>query len=166
LRGVYRNKAGRKKNLIGGDAPVARSKVTNGTKMLPGIDGRSPWCRRLKDLMGLLMSDLGGVDNTSEAERSIIRRAATLEVELEILEYRFASAGNGAQPEDLDLYQRAAGNLRRLFEAVGVRRRPRNITPTLSEYISQRSNGTRPSTPTTSTTLKSSRRLSPLIANP
>ena len=61
--------------------------------LLPGIDGRSPWVRRCKDIIALHLSDLGGVDNTSAAERSIIRRAVVLTVELERLEARFALAG-------------------------------------------------------------------------
>jgi hypothetical protein len=60
----------------------ARSRVANGRAVLPGVDGRSTWVRRLRDVMALHLSDLGGDDNVSEAERSIIRRAATLTVEL------------------------------------------------------------------------------------
>jgi hypothetical protein len=82
------------------------------------------------------LADLGGDDNCSEAERSIVRRAATLTVELELLELKFAKAGGGAQPTDLDLYQRTAGNLRRLLESIGVRgRRSKDITPSLAEYL-------------------------------
>jgi hypothetical protein len=105
-----------------------RSRITNGSALLPGVDGRSPWVRRCKDVIAAHLSDLGGEDNTSAAERSIIRRASVLTVELERLEARFALAER-ASPEDLDLYQRAAGNLRRLLEAVGIQRRPRDVTP-------------------------------------
>ena len=80
------------------------------------------------------LSDLGGPDNTSAAERSIIRRAGVLTAELENLETRFATAGS-ATADDLDLYLRASNNLRRLLEAVGLQRRPRNVTPSLSKYI-------------------------------
>ena len=105
-----------------------RSRVTNGSVLLPGIDGRSPWVRRCKDIIALHLSDLGGVDNTSAAERSLVRRASVLTVELERLEARFAGAGE-ADAGDLDLYQRTAGNLRRLLEAVGIQRRAKDITP-------------------------------------
>ena len=104
-----------------------RSSITNGSKLLPGVDGRSAWIRRAKDVISEHLSDLGGVDNTSAAERSIIRRTAVLTVELERLEARFALAEQ-ASPEDLDLYQRTAGNLRRLLEAVGIQRRARDIS--------------------------------------
>ena len=91
-----------------------RSRITNGTALLPdvdGLDGRSPWVRRAKDVIAAHIGDLGGADNTSEAERSIIRRASILTTELERLEAKFAIAG-GAAATDLDLYQRTAGNLR------------------------------------------------------
>lgn len=114
-----------------------RSRVTNGSELLPGVDGRSAWVRRLRDLINLHVSDLGGEAAISEAERSIVRRAATLTVELERMEAGFATAG-AAKPGELDLYQRTAGNLRRLLEAVGLERRQRNVTPTLSEYRAQR----------------------------
>jgi hypothetical protein len=90
--------------------------------------------RRLRDLMALHVADLGGDDAISAAERSIVRRAATLTVELERLELRFATAGE-ATADDLDLYQRTAGNLRRLLESIGLERRARDVTPSLSEYL-------------------------------
>ncbi len=112
----------------------ARSRVSNGATLLPGVDGRSTWVRRLRDLIELHLADLGGPDACSEAERSIIRRASTMTVELERLEAKFATAGE-ASPDDLDLYQRTAGNLRRMLEAVGLQRRSRDVTPTLDQYL-------------------------------
>jgi hypothetical protein len=111
-----------------------RSQTTNGRKLLPGIDGRSAWTRRCRDLIHAHVADLGGVDNCSAAERSIIRRASVLTVELERLEARFATAGE-ASADDLDLYQKTAGSLRRLLEAVGLQRRSRDVTPSLAEYL-------------------------------
>ena len=73
-------------------AMQARSRISNGSSILPGVDRRSCWARRLRDLIDLHLSDLGGEDAASEAERSIIRRAACLTVELEHLELAFALA--------------------------------------------------------------------------
>jgi len=70
-----------------------RSRITNGTRFLHDVDGRSPWVRRCKDIIAAHLSDLGGADNASAAERSIIRRASVLTVELERLEAQFAVAG-------------------------------------------------------------------------
>jgi hypothetical protein len=110
-----------------------RSRITNGTSFLPGVDGRGPYIRRAKDLIHDHLQDLGGPDNASTAERSIIRRAAIVTVELENLERRFVSAGV-ADPGDLSLYLTASNNLRRLLETVGLRRRPRDITPDALTY--------------------------------
>ena len=104
-----------------------RSRVSNGKVLIPGLDQRSPWIRRCRDIISDHTSDLGGTDNCSAAERSIVRRASVMTVELELLEARFALAGQ-ASANDLDLYQRTAANLRRLLEAVGIQRRPRDVT--------------------------------------
>ena len=109
-------------------------KGTRGKRYCRGIDGRSAWVRRAKGIIAAHLSDLGGVENTSAAERSIIRRASTLTVELERFESKFATAGE-ASPDDLEVYQRCANSLRRLLEAVGLQRRSRDITPTLSDLI-------------------------------
>jgi hypothetical protein len=102
-----------------------RSRITNG-RLLNGVDGRSPWVRRCKDIIASHISDLGGEANTSTAERSLVRRAAVMTTELEMLEARFATAGM-AESNDLDLYVRASGNLRRLLESVGLQRRAREV---------------------------------------
>jgi hypothetical protein len=116
----------------------ARSRITNGKTLLQGIDGRSTWVRRLRDLINQHLSDLGGPDMVSEAERSIIRRASAVTVELERLELRFAEAnlaGRPPDPIDFDLYLRGANSLRRLLESVGLQRRPRDVTPSVREYL-------------------------------
>jgi hypothetical protein len=73
-----------------GPKPQARSRISNGQALLPGIDGRSTWVRRLRDLIALHTADMGGQEAISAAEASIIRRAACLTVELERLELDFA----------------------------------------------------------------------------
>jgi hypothetical protein len=109
-----------------------KSRISNGSHVLPGTDGRSTWARRLRDLIGLHTSDLGGPAAVSAAEASIIRRAATLTVELERLELSFATTE--AKPEDLDLYQRMSNTLRRHLETVGLKRVPKEVT-SVSDYI-------------------------------
>ncbi|MEI4484058.1 MULTISPECIES: hypothetical protein [unclassified Phyllobacterium] len=115
-------------------ADNARSRVTNGKEILPGVDGRTHWAKRFRDLISIHIDDLGGVANCSEAEKSIIRRACTLTVELERLEVRFALAGEASEG-DLDLYSRLSNTLRRLLDVTGLQRRSRDITPTIDEYM-------------------------------
>jgi hypothetical protein len=101
-----------------------RSRVTNGSALLPGVDGRSTWCRRFRDVLAEHLSD---VPDASVAERSILRRAAALVVELEKLERQFALAEPAVvDAETIDLYQRTANSLRRLLESIGLQRRPKD----------------------------------------
>ena len=118
---------------VNGPKPQFRSRISNGSSLLPGVDGRSTWVRRLRDLIALHLNDLGGDDDVSEATRSIIRRAATLTTELERMEAAFALAGE-AQPDQLETYQRCANTLRRLLESIGFERRARDITPNNDRY--------------------------------
>src|SRR5262249_37408109 len=113
-----------------------RSALTNGRRLLAGVDGRNQWVRRCKDVIRAHLVDLGGADNASAAEHSIIRRCAVLTTELERLEVRFALA-NAANPEDLQLYVTASNSLRRLLEAIGLQRRPRDVTPNPLDYARQ-----------------------------
>jgi hypothetical protein len=110
-----------------------RSRITNGNALLPGVDGRSPWIRRCKDVIASHLSD---VPDASAAERSIIRRASVLTVELERMERQFALAGE-ASAEALNIYQRGANSMRRLLESVGLQRRQRDVGPTLGEILRQ-----------------------------
>jgi hypothetical protein len=109
-------------------------------KWLGGVDGRSTWVRRFHDLISLHTSDLGGDEAVSTAELSLVRRAATLSVELERYELKFAQAGQ-ATIADLDAYQRASNTLRRLLESVGLQRRQKDITPDLKSYLSAKTRG-------------------------
>ena len=120
----------------GRPAAAQRSRITNGSALLPGVDGRSAWVRRARDLIREHLADLGGFDNVSAAERSIIRRASVLTVELERLEAKFALAGE-ASVQDLDAYQGGAYTLTRLLQCVGLQRRARDVGPTLDQYLAE-----------------------------
>jgi hypothetical protein len=101
------------------------------------VDLRSPYPRRCRDLMVEHINDLGGEENTSVAERSILRRIATITVELEIIEGKFVLA-NGASATELQLYLSASNTLRRLLESVGLQRRAKLVNaPTLNEIAKQ-----------------------------
>jgi hypothetical protein len=115
-----------------------RTRTTNGTGLLPGVDGRTFWVRRMRDLMALHVSDLGGVDACSEAEKSIVRRAAAITIEMERMERAFALAGDaGPDLDSLSVYSRLANTLRRLLDMNGLQRRSRDITPTIDEYLGE-----------------------------
>jgi len=46
--------------------PGTRSRITNASKTLPDVDGRSTIARRYRDLSGAIVSDQGGIDQCSE----------------------------------------------------------------------------------------------------
>lgn len=113
-----------------------RSALTNGSRLVLGdIDERSPWCRRLRDLLASYATDLGGDDGLSEGQRAIVRRAAMLTLQLEMLESRFVENEGAATVKQLAEYQRASSSLRRLIESLGLHtgRRQRDVTPTIEE---------------------------------
>jgi hypothetical protein len=108
--------------------------------LVPGVDQRSTWVRRCRDLIAEHVADKGGDDSTSAAERSIIRRASVLTVELEIIERKFAQAheaGKDADLATLETYTRVANGMRRLLEAIGLQRRPRDVGPSLLDVMAE-----------------------------
>jgi hypothetical protein len=101
-----------------------RSAVTSGRAMFVQGDPNSAWSRRYHDLVVRHVGDLGGRDLLSEAQLSLIRRATSIECELERLD---AMLSTGAEV-DLDSYGRASSHLRRLFETLGIERKCRDVT--------------------------------------
>src|SRR6516162_9963388 len=100
-----------------------RSAVSNGRRLFVDGDGNSAWSRRYRDLIVGHVSDLGGRDMLSEAQLSLIKRASTLELELEQAEGRLSKG----EQIDLDAYGRAASHLRRILESLGLERKPRDV---------------------------------------
>jgi hypothetical protein len=70
--------------------PSVLTRIGSGKDILPEVDGRTLWSRRMRELIALHVSDAGGEDRISEAERSLIRRASVLTVQLEQLELGLA----------------------------------------------------------------------------
>ena len=119
-------------------SPLAKSRLTNGSDLLPTTDGRSVWARMFRDMCETLADHVGGQDRMSEPERMTIRRAAALETELVHLEAKFAdcrAAGAAPDAADLDLYSRITNTQRRILESLGMARRPRDVTPDLHAYL-------------------------------
>jgi hypothetical protein len=106
-----------------------RTKIANGTAVLPDVDGRSLWVRRFREIVDAHVSDLGGADALSAAQTSIVRRVATLTVQIEAIEAGFAEGDREATMPQLDLYQRMSNTLRRLLESIGLERKQRDVTP-------------------------------------
>ncbi len=117
-----------------------RSRIGNGSALLPSVDGRSVWARLMRDTHAALLTHLGGADMVSETQRMTVRRIAALEAELVYLEDKIARCcADGGEPEssDLELYGRLANGQRRHLEVIGWKRVPRDVTPTLDQYLAQ-----------------------------
>ena len=120
--------------------PQARCAISNGRKLLATADGRSTWARYFSDTYESLLNHLGGDGYVSEPRRMLCRRAATLECELAWFENELAQLRQNddrPDPVELDTYSRWVGAQRRVLEALGLDRVPRDVTPSLSTYIKQ-----------------------------
>ena len=93
-------------------SPAHRSRVANGSKLLPLTDGRSATARRFRDLFEDICGDLGGAAHLSEGQRQLVRRAAMLSAESERLE---AMAARGEAVFDIDLYGMLCDRLGRVL---------------------------------------------------
>jgi hypothetical protein len=111
-----------------------RSRLSNGYALPRSVDQRSKWPRRYNDLFIMHINDLGGFDLVSSSEVAIIKRAVTLEVECEQLEEKFALRGR-AELNELETFQRMSNTMRRHYESVGLKRRSRDVTPSLSDIL-------------------------------
>ena len=111
-----------------------QSALTNGSVLIRGVDGRSAWMRRLRDLIANHISDLGGEDCISQSERILINRASMLTLQLEAMEQVFARNDGIAKSDQIETYQRCLNTLRRTLETLGLARRSKAL-PTLQEYI-------------------------------
>jgi hypothetical protein len=119
----------------------ARSRVTNGSKLLPLADGRSVTARRFRDVFEDICSDLGGFDFLSEGQKQLARRAAMLSSEAERLE---ALAARDERPTrdnwkedlankfDVVTYGIICDRPGRLFDRLGLARRSRPIDAPLT----------------------------------
>src|SRR5215467_4363246 len=76
VAGIPRLEAAKKSGGQPGDTRHGRSRVTNGSQLLPLTDGRSVTARRFRDLYEGICSDLGGADILSEGQKQLARRAA------------------------------------------------------------------------------------------
>jgi hypothetical protein len=110
---------------------TARSRVTNGNDLLPGIDGRSPTARRYRDIVAAVASDMGGADRLSEASLQLVRRFAAAACLAEAMEARLVSG----EPINIAEHSLLASTLVRIAQRIGINRVPKNITPALSDYL-------------------------------
>ena len=113
------------------EAKPTRARVTNHNDMLPGVDGRSAGARRYRDLVLEIVADQGGLENCASARLQLIRRFAAASVIAESLE---ASLVEG-KPIDIAEHAQLCSSLVRIAHRIGINRRLKNVTPSLSDYL-------------------------------
>jgi hypothetical protein len=101
--------------------------------MVDGLDGRSAVARRWKDLALAYADDLGGMNNLTEAQRTLISQAATLQLESERLQ-ALVLKGKTVDTEGLT---RLANATQRVLQQLGARRPPPRRGPDLHEYLAK-----------------------------
>ena len=118
-------------------AKEARSRVTNGALFVPingrPVDQRSAAARRYRDIYTTVCEDLGGPDHLSELQRQLARRCASLAVYCEEQESLLVDAGPEAV--NIEQYLMACGTYGRLAAKLGLKRRPRDVTPDFDDYV-------------------------------
>lgn len=98
---------------------------------LADIDRRTASYRRTCDLISGIEGDLGGAQHLTTGERQLAQRAAVTGALIEDIEARWLKDGT----IDPALYCTLSNAQRRLFETIGLERRQRDVTPSLSEYL-------------------------------
>jgi hypothetical protein len=114
--------------------PTTRSAISNGSRILEGIDGRSTGARRFKDLIENFSRDMGGIDRLSKAEQTLVRQAASLTMRGEQLQATIVKS----EPVDPDELIRLSNTARRCLEAVQRREQPK---PSLAEHLAKKGAG-------------------------
>lgn len=95
------------------------------------LDGRTNAARLFDRLVAEIEADLAGHDQLSAIERALVEAFAGACVSLQHLNTKLALG------EQIDLSQHAqcVGAMVRVASRLGLRRRSRDVTPTLSEYL-------------------------------
>lgn len=110
-----------------------RSAVSNRSRILDGVDGRSAAARRFRDICRGYEAEAGG--SVTEVERDLIRQAAGLTLRAEQLQ---AAIVRG-EPVNNDELIRLSSTAKRLLEAIrakAAKRKP--AAPTLQEHLAKR----------------------------
>ena len=120
--------------LNGRRSTTNRSRVTNGKSVfLDGIDQRSSLARRFRDLVALHSHDLSprGPEHLTQAQQQLIKRVASLEVQLETMEGKMIEGVSST--DDIEVFARISSHLRRMLETLGLDRVMTDATPTVAQ---------------------------------
>jgi hypothetical protein len=100
--------------------------------LLQGVDGRTAGAVRFKRLINSFSADLGGMAALTEAERGLVRQAASVIMRAEQVQSVIAR-GEYVDPDELI---RLTNTARRTLAVINKREKPK--TATLGDYIASR----------------------------
>src|SRR6188508_3381993 len=103
--------------------PVPRRTGKDRLRTLDSLDQRTKAARLAARLVADLENDLGGGALLTTAQRELTKRAALLGAMVEDAEVNWLER----KPADLDLYGTLVDRQRRILEALGLDRKPRNV---------------------------------------
>jgi hypothetical protein len=95
-----------------------RSRITNGSKLVAAVDGRSAEARRYKDVAFSLADDLGGAAGLTEAQRALVRQVAVVTIQSEKLQ----GAVLRGELVDIEQLTRLSNALSRMLHRLGIKR--------------------------------------------
>ena len=114
-----------------------RSAVSNGSRLLDGVDGRSAAGRRYRDLTMSLADDLGGADKLTTSQEAMVRQLAGVIIESEKIQ---AQIVNGEDTVDREQLVRLTNTQTRLIGQLGLRGRSKTEDePDLASYLERAS---------------------------
>jgi hypothetical protein len=106
----------RLRKSITGISTTNRSRVTNGTRLLVGVDGRSTQARRFRDLMHAYKDQF----DSATADRNLVRQAALLALKREQLQAAVVRGEPVGTDTLTNLAGRTLADLRRKTQAAAA----------------------------------------------
>ena len=97
------------------------------------LDRRTKAAKRFEAILSEILSDLGGADRVSEGEFQLARRAAGLSVQCEVVETWLAA--QRFDKVSIEDYCKLISSLNRTLSNIGLKRRARDVTPSLADII-------------------------------
>jgi hypothetical protein len=95
------------------------------------LDGRTRARRQFDEIAEAIAADLGGTDNMSTIERELVEAFAGAALNVRAVNARVLLGEN----VDLTEQSVAISTMVRVASRLGTRRRPRDVTPTLRQYL-------------------------------
>jgi hypothetical protein len=95
------------------------------------LDGRTNAAKAFDRLVGEIIADLGGREACTALELNLIEAYVGAAIQVEALNCRQLLG----ETIDLTAYCQVASTMTRIASRLGLRRRPREVTPTLQSYL-------------------------------